>query len=233
MQALSVALLFLLLQRPEAPPPPSVLVVAGSADILTAPDEAVVRVGVTRQSANAQAAQEQTNAAAQEVIRAIRSVGAPASQIQTARLVLSPVYAPRSPESREAPRIVGYNASNTVSVRLADLSQVGPVIDAALKAGANELQGVQFTLRNDLPSREEALKQAVNEAQGKARVMADALGVRLVEVLEAAEDGISVAPFAESAAAPRFAAAAAQTPVSPGQIEVRANVTLRYRIAPK
>src|SRR5438105_2870938 len=77
-------------------------------------------------------------------------------RIQTARLVLSPVYAPRSPESRDAPRIVAYTASNTVTVRLEDLSLVGPVIDSGLKAGANQLDGVQFALRNELPTRQQA-----------------------------------------------------------------------------
>jgi len=232
MQALSIALLFMFLQRPDAPPPPPVLVVSGTAEVFVAPDQATVRLGIVRQSANAQAAQEQASAAAQEILNAIGKFGVPSSQIQTMRLVLSPVYAPRSPDSRDAPRIVAYNATNTVSVRLENLSQVGPVIDAGLKAGANQLEGVQFGLRNDLPSRQQALKDAVEVARGKAMTMADALRVNLVEVLEASEGGVSiiserVEPFAARTAL------AADTPVSPGQIQVNATVTIRYRIAPK
>ena len=232
MQALSIALLFMFLQRPDAPPPPPVLVVSGTAEVFVAPDQATVRLGIVRQSANAQAAQEQASAAAQEILNAIGKVGVPSSQIQTMRLVLSPVYAPRSPDSRDAPRIVAYNATNTVSVRLENLSQVGPVIDAGLKAGANQLEGVQFGLRNDLPSRQQALKDAVEVARGKAMTMADALRVNLVEVLEASEGGVSiiserVEPFSARTAL------AAETPVSPGQIQVNATVTIRYRIAPK
>src|SRR5262249_37068994 len=132
------------------------------------------------------------------------------------------------------PRIVAYNATNSVSVRVSNLSLVGGVIDAGLKAGANQLEGVQFGLRNDTPSREEALKQAVQEARSKAQVMADALRVDLADVLEASEAGVSVVPFAEGGASPRVAfAASAETPVSPGQIQVHANVTIRYRISPK
>jgi len=232
MQALSIALLFMFLQRPDAPPPPPVLVVSGTAEVFVAPDQATVRLGIVRQSANAQAAQEQASAAAQEILNAIGKFGVPSSQIQTMRLVLSPVYAPRSPDSRDAPRIVAYNATNTVSVRLENLSQVGPVIDAGLKAGANQLEGVQFGLRNDLPSRQQALKDAVEVARGKAMTMADALRVNLVEVLEASEGGVSiiserVEPFAARTAL------AAETPVSPGQIQVNATVTIRYRIVPK
>jgi len=149
------------------------------------------------------------------------------------RLVLSPVYAPRSPDSRDAPRIVAYNATNTVSVRLENLSLVGPVIDAGLKAGANQLEGVQFGLRNDLPSRQQALKQAVEEARSKAMTMAEALRVNLAEVLEASEGGVSIIADRVEPLAARAMAVAAETPVSPGQIQVNATVMIRYRIAPK
>jgi uncharacterized protein YggE len=235
MQALLLALLMMATQRPDTPPPPQpVLVVNGTAQILAVPDEATVRLGIIRQSSNAQTAQEQANMVAQEILNAVGKLGVRPNQIQTARLLLSPVYAPRSPDSRDAPRIVAYNATNTVSVTLDNLSLVGPVIDAGLKAGANQLEGVQFGLRNDLPSRQEALKKAVEEARSKAQVMAEALRVNLAEVLEASEGGVSIVPLAEAAMSPRLAVAAdLGTPVSPGQIQVHANVTIRYRISPK
>ena len=220
-------------QRPENPPPP-VLVVSGNAQILAAPDEATVRLGVVRQASAAQPAQDQANAVSQQILNAIGKAGVLAQQIQTSRLVLSPVYAPRGPEARDAPRIVGYSASNVVTVRLEDLSLIGPVIDAGLKAGANQLEGVQFGLRNDLPSREQALRQAVNEARSKAQIMADALGVKLIDVLEVLEGGISVAPLNGTIGRLTVAAMdAVPTPVSAGQLEVHANVTIRYRIASK
>ena len=142
-----------LAQRTEGPPPP-VLVVTGNAQILTVPDEATVRLGIVRQASAAQPAQDQVNAVAQEILNAIGKVGVSPQQIQTSRLALTPVYAPRGPEARDAPRIVAYSASNVVTVRLENLSLIGPVIDAGLKAGANQLEGVQFGLRDDLPSRE-------------------------------------------------------------------------------
>src|SRR5215510_1197225 len=165
MHTLSIALFVMFLQRPDVPPSPPVIVVSGTAQVFVAPDQATVRLGIVRQSTNAQAAQEQANAVAQEILNAIHRVGIPVQQIQTSRLILSPVYAPRTPESRDAPRIVAYNATNSVSVRVDDLSLVGAVIDAGLKAGANQLEGVQFGLKNDLPSREQAIKEAVNEAR--------------------------------------------------------------------
>src|SRR5262245_28512619 len=129
MHVLSIALLaFFLQQRPDAQTPQPEIIVQGTCQILAAPDEATVRLGIVRQSANAQAAQEQVNTVAQEILSAITKTGVPSNQIQTARLQLSPVYAPRSPDSRDAPRIVAYNATNSVSVRLSNLSLVGAVI---------------------------------------------------------------------------------------------------------
>ena len=232
MKTLVYALSFLVFQQLPSPPGPPVLLVTGTAQVLAAPDQATVRLGIVRQSPNAQTAQEQVNAVAQEILTSIRRVGIPDQQIQTSRLILSPVYAPRTPDSRDAPKIVAYNATNSVAVRIDNLSLVGAVIDAGLKAGANQLEGVQFGLRNDLPAREQALKEAVNEARSKAEVMAGALNVNLVEVLEANEGGVSIVPASEGAVAGRLAFAA-ETPVSPGQIQVNANITIRYRISPK
>src|ERR1051326_3681707 len=210
------------------PQQPPVIVVTGTSEVLAVPDEAIVRLGIVRQATVAQTAQDEANTVGQEILSAIAKVGVPSKDIQTARLVLSPVYNTRGSDQR----IVSYNATNTISVRLDNLAIVGNVIDAGLKAGANQLDAVQFRLRNELPSREKALKEAVQEARGKAEAMADALRVNLGELIEASEGGVSVVPRAQSFAL-SAAAAAAPTPVSPGEIEIRANVTIRYHISPK
>jgi uncharacterized protein YggE len=237
MVTLALATFLMFAQQPalQLPPQPPALTVTGNADILVTPDEATVRLGIVRQASAAQAAQDEANTYAQAILSAIGKLGVPANQIQTARLVLTPVYAPRNQDSRTPPRIVSYTATNTVSVRLDNLSLVGLVIDAGLESGANQLEGLQFGLRNDLPSRQLALQQAVLEARSKAQVMADALRVNLVEVLEVSEGNVSVMPRNEFAVNGRVMAAAADvaTPVSPGQLQVHANVTIRYRISPK
>jgi uncharacterized protein YggE len=215
-------------QRAEADNLP-VIVVTGEADVLVDPDEATVSIGVIRQANTAQAAQDQTNAAANELLEALKKTGIQAKDIQTSRLTLTPVFAPRSGESSQPPRIVAYQASNVVSVHLLDLNKVGPAIDAALKAGSNEIQGVRFGLRNDLSARQQALKQAVTEASQKAETIADAARVQLGPPLEISENGVSLRPQGEGGmmmARP----AMAPTPVSAGEITVHASVTIRYRI---
>ena len=210
---------------------PSTLAVSGLGEVRVAPDEATVQLGVTRQRETAQEAQEQVNQVAQEILSAVIQLGVEAEHIQTSELRLSPVYTPRRPGFSDEPRVVAYRASNMVSVRLEDLSLVGPAIDSAMKAGANQLQGVHFALRNDLSAKEQALKEAVKEASQKAKAISEALDVKIIEVIEVNEGSVSVRRVTPQ----RFAASlaevnAAATPVSPGQLTVSASVTIRYRI---
>src|SRR6516164_4348343 len=103
MQILALAFLLLAAQRPEAAaqqPSPPVLVVTGNSVILATPDQALVRLGIVRQAAVAQTAQEQANSVAQEILSAITKAGVAQKDIQTSRLVLTPVYNQRTGDQR-------------------------------------------------------------------------------------------------------------------------------------
>ena len=209
-----------------------VIIVTGSATVEATPDQAIVRIGIVHESGSARAAQDDASKIGQAIVRSIGALGVPAAKIQTSRLSISPMYAQPKPGSSDPPRIVGYSASNSVSVVLDNLALIGPVVDAGLENGANRLEGVQFRLKDDATVREKALMQAVAEARGKATAMATALSVTLGPVQEVSETGSSVAPMGERGEAV-FAMAARSstpTPVSPGQIEVSASVTLKYAI---
>jgi len=213
--------------QPQASPVP-VLVVSGNGESRATPDEARVRLGVTRQTASARDAQQAVNNVAQAILAAVTKMGVPKEDIQTSQLTLQPVYSQGQPGME--PRIRAYQASNIITIRLTRLPMAGPVIDAGLEAGANRLDSLEFGLREDVAARSQALRLAVQEAQAKARVMADALGVRLVRVLEISEGGFNVRPpvFMESA---MMARGGVETPVSPGQVGVSATVSIRYQIA--
>ena len=219
----------------DAPPQPAITV-QGDAEVRRVPDEATVRLGVVAQEPNAQAAQASANRIAQAILAAVRDLDIPDTAIQTSRLVLYPVYSqpPRTLSREEdfVPEIVAYTASNTVSVRVEDLTKVGPVVDAGIGAGANQVEGVDFRLRDDTAARAEALQAAVAEARGEAEAIARALGVALGPVLAADEGSVRVAyPGMERAAFAMDVPQAAPTPVAPGDITVTASVTVRYGIA--
>jgi uncharacterized protein YggE len=211
----------------------SVLNVSGSAEVRVSPDLAVVRLGIVAQSAGAAGAQDSANMIANAILDAVRSVGIDEGQVQTARLVLSPLYGRQVPGSNEAPRIVAYRASNTVSVRVEDLDMVGDVIDSGLGAGANQLEGVSFSLIDDLPARQSALREAIVEARSKAEAMAGALGVDLATIVSVSEGNVVVQqPMMEMAAMSRRMPMQVDsaTPVSPGEVSINATVSIQYRI---
>jgi uncharacterized protein len=217
----------------QLPQPPPQLMVTGTSEAQAVPDVATVSVGVVRQGPNAQEAQSQVNQVATAIIEAITRLGIQRAQIRTQQITLTPIYAPQPPRPQpqqvEEPRIIGYRAANVISVRIEDLTRIGPVIDAALGAGANQLQGVAFGLRNDLPARQAALRQAAQEARQKAATLAEAMGVQLGEVLEIAEGGVGIRSQVYAAEAMDFRMAAA-TPVEPGELTIHASVSVRYRI---
>jgi len=223
----------------EAPPRPApAIVVQGTAEVRVEPEVATVRLGVVAQGPTAQAAQERASRTAAAILAAVHALGVPDAAVQTSNLSLEPLYPqnPRQPD--QEPRIVGYQATNTVAVRLdgvdskTAMGRVGPVIDAGLKAGANRVDGIDFGLRDEGPAQARALAQAVAQARQKAQAIAAALNVHLGEVLAAEEGGGGepVPRFAPQSFAAKSIAVA--TPVAAGEIAVSATVTLRFRIAP-
>ncbi|HEX6863242.1 MAG TPA: SIMPL domain-containing protein [Thermoanaerobaculia bacterium] len=233
--ALAIALTTFPLAAHEeaATPVVPILSVQANGEARVAPDEATVRLGVLAQAPTARAAMDEANRSANAILDAIRKLGVKAEDIQTSELNLNPLYA-NEPEMRGGePRISGYQATNVVSVRLEKLDQVGPVVDAGLAAGANRLDGVIFGLRNDEAARSTALTRAAEAARIKAETLARALRVRLVEIVEVVEGGVSVfTPMYKGARMAMETSMAADTPVSAGQVGIDANVTLRYRIEP-
>jgi uncharacterized protein YggE len=215
-------------QETARPPTPQI-VTQGTGEVRVAPDRAIVRFGVQIDAGDAKTAQGRVNEAMQRVIEALRRLNIPENRIGTERLELSPIYEPQRPGQDTRPRLSGYRAANVVRVELDDLARLGPIIDAAVGAGANNIEGVEFTLTNEAPHRMEALRQASREARAKAEAITQALGVHLGSLIEATEGGIEVVPPRPLAFERSVIAA---TPVQPGELTVRATVTVRYRWDP-
>jgi len=209
----------------------SVLTVSGNGEVRVEPDLATVRLGIVGQAETARVAQDAVNHVGAAILDALADVGVD-DDIQTAGLNLTPLY--RRMRADGEPEIIGYRASNTVSVRVTDVRLVGGIIDAGLEAGANQLQGVSFGLQDDLAAREEALRMAIAEARRKAEAMADALGAKLAGVLRVNEGGVFVQrPVMEMGARARAAQQMTPTPVAPGSVSVSASVSIEYRIFPR
>lgn len=212
---------------------PATLTATGVGEVAVRPDRAVVRLGATAQATTAVAAQGQVDEVMQRALAAIRQAGIPEEHVQTTGLALYPVYSqPAHDAANEegfTPTIVAYRAGNTVRVQVDHLPLVGTVIDAGIGAGANQLEGLSFELRDDTAVRAEALRLATRNARQKATALAEAAEVRLLAVQRIAEGDGAVPLQRDMRASFEMAAVA----VEPGQVRVQASVTLTYRIGPQ
>jgi uncharacterized protein YggE len=214
-------------QRPDPVRP--ILTVSASAEVELVPDRATLGVAVeTRGRTAAEAAS--ANARLQTaVIDAIKAAGVPAAQIRTAALAVSPEY--QYPEGGGRPTVVGYQATNRVTVEVREIARTGAIIDAVLAKGATNVDGPRFSASDPSPARKAALEQAVRKARAEAEAVAAAAGVRLGGVLEISTDEAPVEVQAEAAMMRVRAMSAAQaTPIESGTLTVRASVTLKFLI---
>jgi uncharacterized protein len=210
--------------------PVSSIRVTGDAKVTAKPDRVQIDIGATTRAASSQEAAVDNAREVDAVLAAVRKV-APAAVLRTISYSLNPNYQ-YHPNGGE-PTIDGYTATNVVQVTLDDLAKIGPVIDSAAKAGANHVQGIQFTLRDQDAVRAEALRQAAAKARAEAEVLAQALGLKIVRVLTVEETSPRVAPVRVFAGTPRAAAAAVTpTPVEAGTLDVGAEVILSVEVSP-
>jgi uncharacterized protein len=205
------------------PAPPAVISVTGEATVSVAPDQAQIDGGVTSEAKTAREASDANNAAMGKVLLALKSAGIEEKDFQTSRLSLQPQSAP----NRTGPSaIVGYRASNRVTIRLRDVSKVASAIDTLVGAGANEIGGINFTVSQASKLLDEAREQAVADARRKAEIYAKAAGVTLGAPLSISEEG-NVAPMPYRRMAVGMDASAA---VAQGEETLRVTVSVSWAI---
>jgi uncharacterized protein YggE len=155
------------------------------------PDAATVVLSVITQSPQALNAQQDNARKSEAVIQALKASAGADPEIKTSDYSLQPRYDYRY---NKLPKIIGYEARNSVMVTMGDLTKVGAVIDAASRAGANSVENVSFILRDNSPARGQALAEASRQAMTKAQSIAQAMGGKVVRVVEQQEAGTTRTP---------------------------------------
>jgi uncharacterized protein YggE len=200
------------------------VMVAGDSIIRAQPDTAVLTVSVVTQNSSAIEAQQENATKTEAVVRTTKAAAGTGADVKTSGYSVQPI---RVYKEGQPPAITGYEVRNSVTVTMSDLKKLGAVIDAAAQAGSNEIAGISFTLRQDRPARDRALTEATLEAVGKARMIASALGGRLVRVVEVQEEGFQVRPPMPMYEAGTFASvqsAKVATPIEVGSLEITSRV---------
>jgi uncharacterized protein YggE len=200
------------------------VLVTGDSIVQAQPDTAILTVSVVSQAKRALEAQQDNAAKSDAVVKALKSAAGAGAEVKTSGYSLQPI---RVYKEGQPPTITGYEARNSVTVILSDLKKVGPVIDATAQAGANDVSGISFTLRKDRPARDQALAEATGEAVSKARVIAQALGGRLVRVVEVQEEGVErPRPVYLAEFGVARTAMATNTPIEVGSLDITSRVQL-------
>jgi uncharacterized protein YggE len=204
--------------------PPAMISVTGEATVSVPPDLAAIDGGVATEAKTAREASEANNAAMGKVLLALKAAGIDEKDIQTSRLSLQPQNAPNRPGLSA---IVGYRASNRVTIRLRDVAKLANVIDTLVGAGANDIGGINFMVSQASKFLDQAREQAIADARRKAEIYAKAAGVTLGSPLSISEEG-SPGPMPYR----KMSAGIAAAPVAQGEETLSVTVNVSWAIKP-
>jgi len=212
-------------------PRPSISV-TGRGEIMARPDILEITAGVHTRGASAQAAARENGDVMNRILAALKEHGIAEKDVQTTRLSVSPQYNQPNPRSHEeyVPRIVGYVVENQVRIVSRRLDQAGPLLDAVMNAGANQVHGVQFRIEHPEKLYDEARKRAMADAKGKAMLLAGEAGVVVGPPRSISEHEGNVVQPQPMFRAAAMAGSAPMLPVAPGEERISVNVSVVYEL---
>ncbi len=225
---LTLALAMLLMLTPLSALAEGAQVTASGTGVVTLkPDTATITMGVSETAKGAVQAQSTVNKKIDAIKKALIKAGAKDADISVSDLS---VWGNYDYSDGQEQKLTGYTASHTLNITVSDMDLVGPMIDAALDAGANQLQGVSFSVKNNDEAYNQALKLAVEKAREKADVLAVAAGVKLGAIQSIDESASNdYTPYVTAKYASADAAeGSAPTQVDTGMVTISATVTVVY-----
>jgi len=212
---------------PPAPAPQPMIVSSGDATVRVTPDRAFVTLATEVLAPTPSDAQQKNAAAATAVRGRLKALRLPDDAIKTVSYSLSEEY--EFTNSKRVSR--GFRAINQIEIRVDEIARIGEVVDASVQAGAATVSNIRFDVKERAAAERQALKDAVADARARAEAMAAGAGVTLGPIIMIDENGgRPIGPPPMPMASARMAMAQADTPVSAGEIEIQAHVTLTAAI---
>ena len=205
----------------------TLLNVSAQAEARRVPDVATISAGVVTQAADGNTAMRQNAEQMAKVMAAIKAAGIADKDIQTSGISLNPQY--RYVEN-EAPSITGYQATNTVSLKVRDITKLGKVLDSLATQGANQINGPSFQIDQPEPVYDEARLAALKKAKDRAETYAKALDLkvrRIISISEGGGGGFRPVPMMAMSARGK---AEMDTAVSPGETEVSVSLDVVFEL---
>ena len=194
-----------------------------------APDIAFITTGVRVEAPTARDAMRNNAERMSNVVEVLKEAGVEPRDVQTSNLNLSPKYEYRS---NQAPRLIGYTASNAVTIKVRDLDNLGATLDALVNAGANEINGIRFALDNPEAAMREARLQAMQAAEARAELYATSAGMSVRRLVTLNESGgwNQPQPQMMMARAAMDMAESAPTPIEGGSVGYSVTLSLTYEL---
>ncbi|MDQ8756047.1 SIMPL domain-containing protein [Sphingosinicella sp. LHD-64] len=201
--------------------------VVATGEVTRVPDIARINAGVVTQAQTAQEAIRQNGARMASVRAALERAGIAARDIQTSNVSLQPDY--RYAEN-QPPQLVGYRASNEVTVRFRDIAETGRILDALVAEGANQINGPMLSVDRPEAALDEARTAAIATARARADLYARTLGMRVVRVLSVSEPGAIQMPPVPVMRMEAQARDAAGTQIEPGEQTLSVTLTVSFEL---
>jgi uncharacterized protein YggE len=200
--------------------------VSGNGQVSAQPDVAMVTLGVQTEAEEAAEALTENSQQMQALIDALKGADVAAEDIRTQVVRLHPRYE-EEPRGEGQPELVGYIATNLVEVRVRDLDTVGEILDVAVQAGGNRIEGIRFEVSDPSASLDQAREAAWKDAQHKAEQLASLAGAELGKVLTISESGRGPQPIVERAV---MAEAPEAVPIEPGSQTIEVNLQVTWSL---
>lgn len=206
---------------------PRIISLTGHGEVRSVPDLASVTTGVLAQGKTAAEALAANTSAMTALFAALKEAGIEEKDVQTSNFMVQPRY---NFQDGKAPELVGYDVSNNVTVTVRKIGDLGALLDKVVKAGSNQINGIAFDVSMPEAALDEARKLATVDATRKARIYAEAMGVKLGNVMSISENAGYQPPVPMVRAKVMMADAAAPVPVAAGEQVLSVDVNITWEI---
>lgn len=209
---------------------PRTITVSGQGKATAPPNMATIRSGVVTQALTAQEALAANNRSMKTIMKVLQDKGVDNKDIQTSGFNISPEYPPYTRGKPQKREIKGYRVSNNVAVKVRDLSRLGEILDALVRAGSNQISGISFGISDPSGVMNDARKRAIDDARGRAMLYAQAAGVRVGRVISISEQSIRPPQPVFQARMAMADMAPSSVPIATGEQEVSASINVMYQL---
>ena len=197
-------------------------------EVTRVPDVAVISAGVVSRAATASGALQDSANRMERVLAALKRAGVAERDIQTSSVNLNPEY--RYPEN-QSPQLVGYTATNQLTIRFRDIRNSGKILDALVAEGANQINGPSLTIDKPEAALDEARAKAIAEGKARAELYARSMGLRVVRVVSVSESGgYAVPPPAPPMPMAARAYDSAETKIVPGEQKLQVSLAMTFEL---